>query len=89
MNTGYLLFALGLAIAIGGGGIPPYGFRAGFRLFVEHRKVIDAGERPSRDQKLAYLTFTSYLIAACFAFLGFVIIVISNFIGKLHVRRTL
>lgn len=77
---GYLFIGIGLAVAIGGGGVPPFGLKTGFRLYVEYKALIAAGEELSLDQKVAHHTFVSYGIAVICIVFGLFFLFISKFI---------
>lgn len=59
-GVGFLFIVFGLCIAIGGGKIPPYGFKKGRQLLDEYNEKIKRAETPTLDQQGAYYTFMFY-----------------------------
>lgn len=78
LEIGYLFVVIGFIVAISGGGIPPFGFRTGFRLFMEYKAKRAGGGEPTLDQKGAYYTFLSYGIAGICIFSGVIFLVLGK-----------
>lgn len=76
-GIGYFLCFIGFSIAIGGGGIPPGGFKKGYELFLEHKELHKEVITPSLDQQGAYLSFSCYKIGGCCIFIGLIFFVLS------------
>lgn len=79
-GVGYLLIGLGLAIGIGGGGVPAFGFRATFSLYKEFKKMKVSGTEPPMEHKGAYYTVLNYKISAICILMGLLLVVIKYFI---------
>ena len=82
LNIGYFFVVMGAAFLIGGGGIPPYGFQKGYKLFQEYKTVKASLGTPSLDQKGAYCTYMCYKIGGFCILSGVILIVMYLLLGE-------
>lgn len=67
---GAALLGLGIAIVVGGGGLPVIGGRSVLALLAEYKVAKSENRAPSLDQQGAYYTYMSYLIGGVLAIVG-------------------
>ena len=81
-QIGYWILVLGIAIALGGGGLPPRGIKEYIKLLEEYRNAHKRGGSPTLDQKSAYYTYCCYRIGGYLILSGFVIQFLSPIFTK-------